>query len=160
MKRYVHYNIWIDNNTNKFGLIIFISTLISIVSINTKFFIVGVFLLILISIQAILRNKWNLKDIDMSDYFDLPEPGDIIVVTNPDKFNFHLESQTTYYGREVKIGDEFQITSVITKNKRVVINFRYEWVNPQLSFFDYYQTKKYWTTKSEIRDIKLKQLGI
>jgi hypothetical protein len=160
MKRYVHYNIWIDNNNNKFSLIIFTTTLISILSINNKFLLVGIFLLMLISIQAILRSKWNQNNVDISKYFDLPEPGDIIVVTNPDKFNFHLESQTPYYGPDFKIGDEFQITSVIKKNKRVVIHFKYEWLNPELSFFDYYQTKKYWTTKSEIRDIKLKQIGI
>jgi hypothetical protein len=164
MKKYVHYNIWIDNNTNKFGLIILISTLISIVSltvlseVNNKFFLVGIFLLMLISIQAILRNKWNQKDIDMSEYFDLPEIGDIIVVTNADKFNFYLETQSSYIGSQVEIGDEFQITSVKVTNKRVVMDFKYD--SKPIGFFDYYKTKKYWCTKSDIRNKKLAQLGL
>lgn len=164
MKKYVHYNIWIDNNTNKFGWIIFISTLISIISltglseVNNKFLLVGIFLLMLISIQAILRNKWNQKDIDMSEYFDLPEIGDIIVVTNADKFNFYLETQSYYVGSQVEIGDEFQITSVKVTDKRVVMDFKYD--SKPIGFFDYYKTKKYWCTKSDIRNKKLEQLGL
>jgi hypothetical protein len=164
MKKYVHYNIWIDNNTNKFGLIILISTLISIVSltclseVNNKFFLVGIFLLMLISIQAILRNKWNQKDIDMSEYFDLPEIGDIIVITNADKFNFYLETQSYYVGSQVEIGDEFQITSVKVTDKRVIMDFKYD--SKPIGFFDYYKTKKYWCTKSDIRNKKLEQLGL
>ena len=164
MKKYVHYNIWIDNNNNKFGLIIFISTLISIVSltilseVNNKFLLVGIFLLMLISIQAMLRNKWNQKDINMSEYFNLPEIGDIIIVTNADKFNFYLETQSNYVGSQVEIGDEFQITSVKLTNKRVIMNFKYD--SKPIGFFDYYKTKKYWTTKSDIRNKRLEEIGI
>ena len=164
MKKYLHYNIWIDNNTNKFDLAIFLSIIISIISlmglsyVNNKFLLVGIFLLMLISIQAMLRNKWKQKDIDMSEYFDLPEIGDIIVVTNADKFNFYLETQSIYIGSQVEIGDEFQITSVKVTNKRVVIDFKYD-LKP-IGFFDYYKTKKYWCTKSDIRNKKLAQLGL
>ena len=163
MKKYVHYNIWIDNNTNKFGLIIFISTLISIVSltglseVNNKFLLVGIFLLMLISIQAMLRKKWDQKDIDMSEYFYLPEIGDVIVVTNADKFNFYLETKSSYIGSKVEIGDEFQITSVKVTDKRVIMDFKYD--SKPIGFFDYYKTKKYWTTKSVIRNNILEQLG-
>jgi len=164
MKKYVHYNIWIDNNNDKFGLIIFISTLISIVSmmglsyVNNKFLLVGIFLLMLISIQAMLRNKWNQKDIDMSEYFDLPEIGDIIVVINADKFNFYLETQSSYIGSQVETGDEFQITYLKVTNKKVLIDFKYD--SKPIGFFDYYKTKKYWCTKSDIRNKKLEQLGL
>jgi fucose permease len=164
MKKYVHYNIWIDYNTNKFGWIIFISTLISIISlmglseVNNKFFLLGIFLLMLISIQAILRNKWNQKDIDMSEYFDLPEIGDIIVVTNADKFNFYLETQSYYVGSQVETGDEFQITYLKVTNKKVLMDFKYD--SKPIGFFDYYKTKKYWCTKSDIRNKKLAQLGL
>lgn len=164
MKKYVHYNIWIDNNNNKFSWIIFTTTLISIVSmmglseVNNKFLLIGIFLLMLISIQAMLRNKWNQKDIDMSEYFNLPEIGEIIVVTNADKFNFYLETQSSYVGSQVEIGDEFQITSVKVNNKRVIMDFKYD--SKPIGFFDYYKTKKYWCTKSDIRNKKLEQLGL
>jgi hypothetical protein len=126
--------------------------------VNNKFLLVGIFLLMLISIQAILRNKWNQKDIDMSEYFDLPEIGDIIVITNADKFNFYLETQSYYVGSQVEIGDEFQITSVKVTNKRVIMDFKYD--SKPIGFFDYYKTKKYWCTKSDIRNKKLEQLGL
>lgn len=162
MKKYVHYNIWIDNN--KFDWIILISTIVSIISltilseVNNKFLLVGIFLLMLISIQAMLRNKWNQKDINMSEYFNLPEIGDIIIVTNADKFNFYLETQSNYVGSQVEIGDEFQITSVKLTNKRVIMDFKYD--SKPIGFFDYYKTKKYWTTKSDIRNKKLEEIGI
>ena len=165
-KLYVKFNLLIDSSDNGFGLSIVLLTVLSILllqaSNNIICLSIGIILLGSIAMMALMRNKWSQKHVDISEYFDLPEPGDIIIVTNPDKFNFHLESQSVYYGPDVKIGDEFQITSVRIKNKKVVIDFKYEsqWLNTELAFFDYYQTKKYWTTKSEIRDMKLKQLGL
>ena len=165
-KWYVKFNLLIDSSDNGFGLSIVLLTVLSILLLqatnNIICLSIGIMLLGSIAMMALMRNKWSQKHVDMSEYFDLPEPGDIIVVTNPDKFNFHLESQSVYYGPEVKTGDEFQITSVRIKNKKVLIDFKYEsqWLNPELSFLDYYKTKKYWNTKADIRNNKLKQLGL
>jgi hypothetical protein len=169
-KLYVKFNLLIDSSDNGFGLSIVLLTVLSILllqaSNNIICLSIGIILLGSIAMMALMRNKWSQKHVDISEYFDLPEPGDIIIVTNPDKFNFHLESQSVYYGPEVKIGDEFQITSVKVKDKRIKIDFRYDshqhsqWLNSEIAFIDYYQTKKYWATKSDIRDMKLKQLGL
>ena len=165
-KLYVKFNLLIDSSDNGFGLIIVALTILSIfllqASNNIIFLSIGIMLLGLIAMMALLRNKWSQKNIDISEYFDLPEPGDIIIVINADKFNFHLESVSNYFGTKVKVGDEFQITSVKVKDKRVKIDFKYDsyGVISEIAFFDYYQTKKYWTTKSDIRDMKLKQLGL
>ncbi len=165
-KLYVKFNLQIDSSDNGFGLSIVVLTILSILllqaSNNIICLSIGVMLLTSIGLMAIMRTKWSQKNIDISDYFDLPEPGDIIIVTNADKFNFHLESVSNYFGSKVKVGDKFQITSVKVKDKRVKIDFKYDsqWLNSEIAFFDYYQTKKYWTTKSDIRDMKLKQLGL
>ena len=165
-KLYVKFNLQIDSSDNGFGLSIVVLTILSILLLqatnNIICLSIGIMLLGSIAMMALMRNKWSQKHVDISEYFDLPESGDIIIVTNPDKFNFHLESVSNYFGAKVKLGDEFQITSVKVKDKRVKIDFKYDsqWLNSEIAFFDYYQTKKYWTTKSDIRDMKLKQLGL
>ena len=165
-KLYVKFNLLIDSSVELFGFSIILLTVLSIILIqgtnNIICLSIGVMLLSSIAMMALMRNKWSQKYVDISEYFNLPEPGDIIIITNPDKFNLHLESQSVYYGNEVEIGDEFQITSVRIKNKKIVIDFKYvsQWSNPELAFFNYYKTKNYWVTKSEIRDIKLKKLGL
>jgi hypothetical protein len=165
-KLYVKFNLQIDSSDNGFGLSIVVLTILSILLLqatnNIICLSIGIMLLGSIAMMALMRNKWSQKHVDISEYFDLPEPGDIIIVTNPDKFNFHLESVSNYFGAKVKLGDEFQITSVKLKDKRVKIDFKYDsqWLNSEIAFIDYYQTKKYWATKSDIRDMKLKQLGL
>lgn len=165
-KLYVKFNLQIDSSDNGFGLSIVVLTILSILLLqatnNIICLSIGIMLLGSIAMMALMRNKWSQKHVDISEYFDLPEPGDIIIVTNADKFNFHLESVSNYFGSKVKVGDEFQITSVKVKDKRVKIDFKYDsqWLNSEIAFFDYYQTKKYWATKSDIRDMKLKQLGL
>ena len=67
--------------------------------------------------------------------------------------------------------DEFQVTKVKIKSKEVRIHFKYQYKNKyyvssigttgeQIAFLDYFPTKKYWTTKANIRNDKLEKLGI
>jgi len=165
-KLYVKFNLQIDSSDNGFGLSIVVLTILSILllqaSNNIICLSIGIILLGSIAMMALMRNKWSQKNVDISEYFDLPEPGDIIIVTNPDKLNFHLETQSNYFGSKVEISDEFQILSVRIGVKSVKIHLLYKTIyHDEGSYFiDYYQTKKYWTTKSDIRDMKLKQLGL
>ena len=173
-KKYIQLHIWIDQNNNWFGGIILVLTILSVLLLQLSNNIVnlslGISSLLLVAVMALLRKKWNESEIDLEDFYDLPVEGDIIVVTNDDKLSFYLESQSNYIG-EVKNGDEFQVTKVKIKNKEVRIHFKYQYYNKyyssligatgeQIAFLDYFPTKKYWSTKSEIRDMKLKQLGL
>ena len=172
-KKYIQLHIWIDQNNNWFGGIILTLTILSVLLLQLSNNIVnlslGISSLVLVAIMALLRKKWNESEIDLEDLYDLPVEGDIIVVTN-DKLHFYLESQSNYIG-VVNNGDEFQVTKVKIKNKEVRIHFKYQYkskylipligaTGEQIAFLDYFSTKKYWSTKSDIRDMKLKQLGL
>ena len=172
-KKYIQLHIWIDQNNNWFGGIILILTILSVLlqlSNNIVSLSLGITSLVLVAIMALLRKKWNESEIDLEDLYDLPVEGDIIVVTNDDKLRFYLESQSNYIG-VVNNGDEFQVTKVKIKNKEVRIHFKYQYKNKiypqvlgatgeQIAFLDYFPTKKYWSTKADIRNDKLEKLGI
>ena len=173
-KKYIQLHIWIDQNNNWFGGIILTLTILSVLLLQLSNNIVslslGISSLLLVAIMALLRKKWNESEIDLEDFYDLPVEGDIIVVTNNDKLWFYLESQSNYMG-VVNNGDEFQVTKVKIKNKEVRIHFKYQYKNKyyssligatgeQIAFLDYFPTKKYWSTKADIRNDKLEKLGI
>ena len=170
-KKYIQLHIWIDQNNNWFGGIILTLTILSVLLLQLSNNIVslslGISSLLLVAIMALLRKKWNESEIDLEDFYDLPVEGDIIIVTNDDKLRFYLESQSNYVGL-VNNGDEFQVTKVDVSNKEIRIHFKYQYYNKyfagstgeQVAFLDYFPTKKYWSTKSDIRNDKLEKLGI
>lgn len=173
-KKYIQLHIWIDRNNNWFGGIILVLTILSVLLLQLSNNIVslslGISSLLLVAIMALLRKKWNESEIDLEDFYDLPVEGDIIIVTNDDKLRFYLELQSNYIGL-VNNGDEFQVTKVKIKNKEVRIHFKYQYKNKyyvssigttgeQIAFLDYFPTKKYWSTKANIRNDKLEKLGI
>ena len=175
-KKYIQLHIWIDQNNNWFGGIILILTILSVLLLQLSNNIVslslGITSLLLVAIMALLRKKWNESKIDLECFYDLPVEGDIIVVTNDDKLGFYLDTQSNYMG-VVNNGDEFQVTKVkiFFKNKEVRIHFKYQYKNKyyssligangeQIAFLDYFPTKKYWSTKADIRNDKLEKLGI
>lgn len=173
-KKYIQLHIWIDNNNGWFGGIILTLTIFSVLLLQLSNNIVslslGITSLVLVAIMALLRKKWNESEIDLEDFYDLPVEGDIIVVTNDDKLRFYLDLQSNYIGL-VNNGDEFQVTKVRIKNKKVIIHFKHQYKNKyyvsslgttgeQVAFLDYFSTKKYWSTKADIRNDKLEKLGI
>ena len=173
-KKYIQLHIWIDQNNNWFSGIILTLTILSVlllqISNNIVSLSLGISSLSLVAIMALLRKKWNESEIDLEDFYDLPVEGDIIVVTNDDKLRFYLELQSNYVGL-VNNGDEFQVTKVDVRNKEIRIHFKYQYYNKyyvssigtideQIAFIDYFPTKKYWSTKADIRNDKLEKLGI
>lgn len=174
MKKFIQVNLWIDNNTIKFQLFIFTSILISIVSImglstiNTLFLFLGVSLLLLVSMMALVRKRWfEMDDSKVFKYFeelDLPEIDDIIIVTNAEKLSNYFEMSTPFIYSVCNNGTEFKVAEIkFLKGNRIIrIGFNYE--NKLgakcFSFLDYEHTKKWWTTKSEIRNKKLEEIGI
>lgn len=174
MKKFIQVNLWIDNNINKFQLFIFISILISIVSImglstiNTLFLFLGVSLLLLVSIMSLVRKRWvDMDDSKVFKYFeelDLPEINDIIIVTNAEKLSNYFEMGTPFIYAVCNNGTEFKVSEIkfLNGNRIIRIGFNYE--NKLgakcFSFLDYEHTKKWWTTKSDIRNKKLEEIGI
>jgi len=77
-KLYVKFNLQIDSSDNGFGLSIVVLTILSILllqaSNNIICLSIGIMLLGSIAMMALMRNKWTQKNIDISEYFDLPEP--------------------------------------------------------------------------------------
>ena len=173
-KKYIQLHIWIDNNNGWFGGIILLLTILSVLLLQLSNNIVnlslGISSLLLVATMALLRKKWNESKIDLECFYDLPVEGDIIVVTNDDKLRFYLDTQSNYMG-VVNNGDEFQVTKVDVRNKEIRIHFKYQYKNKyyssligatgeQIAFLDYFPTKKYWSTKADIRNDKLEKLGI
>ena len=176
MKKFIQFNLWIDNNNNKFLLFIFITILISIVSImglseiNILFLLLGVSLLLLVSIMALVRKRW----IEMSDeivfkYFEdnlnLPEKDDIIVVTNGEKLKTYLEMNTPFIYGECNNKTEFRVKKIkFINNGHRIIKIVLEYVNKSgykdQTFFYYEKTKKWWSTKSDIRNKKIEEIGL
>ena len=175
MKKFIQVNLWIDNNIIKFQLFIFTSILISIVSImglstiNELFLLLGISLLLLVSMTALVRKRWvEMDDSKVFKYFeelDLPEIDDIIIVTNAEKLSNYFEMSTPFIFAVCNNGTEFKVSEIkfLNKGNRIIrIGFNYE--NKLgakcFSFLDYEHTKKWWTTKSEIRNKRLEEIGI
>lgn len=109
-----------------------------------------------------------MDDSKVFKYFeelDLPEIDDIIIVTNAEKLSNYFEMSTPFIYAVCNNGTEFKVAEIkfLNKGNRIIrIGFNYE--NKLgakcFSFLDYEHTKKWWTTKSEIRNKRLEEIGI
>lgn len=124
---------------------------------RNKLYLIDKWLLSFISIW--LTNRTRLK-FDKSLY-KIPEVGEKIIITKEFYWNGGFlkrpEHTKPYFpNRVVKVekNSEYIVEDVL--------EFKDDW-RIRLSeniYLDYFKTRKYWTTKSEQRDNKLKKLGI
>lgn len=162
-KKIVLFNLWIDNNVGYFDAIILSTTFISVILLNILrdyFIFIPIGLILIISLIGIYRSKyWKSKNIDLRDYFSVPEVGDILVVMNSEKFNFYLDCNTSSLFVGYEKGDEIRIEEIKVGDGS--IKFGCKCLNSNHIYnIDWYKTREFVKSKSDIRADKLKELGI
>lgn len=160
-KKIVLFNLWIDNNNGYFDgitLSIIFVCIIMINILNTSLIFIPMGLIAILSLIGIYRSKhWTSNNIDLRDYFPIPEVGDILVVMDDEKFNFYLHCYTSSLFVGYEKGDEIRIEEVNVNDGNIKLGCKC--VNHVYNI-DWYKTKKFVKTKSDIRADKLKELGI
>lgn len=163
VKKIIFLNLWIDNNSGYFDAIVITNLIISVILLNilrNYFIFIPIGLITIICLVGLIRSKfWTSKNIDLRDYLSVPEVGDILVVMNNEKFNFYLDcySSSLFVGYES--GDEIRIEEIKVNNGS--IKFGCKCVNSNhLYNIDWYKTRDFVKSKSDIRSDKLKELGI
>jgi hypothetical protein len=163
VKKIIFLNLWIDNNSGYFDAIVITNLIISVILLNilrNYFIFIPIGLITIICLVVLIRSKfWTSKNIDLRDYLSIPEEGDILVVMNNEKFNFYLDcySSSLFVGYES--GDEIRIEDIKVNNGS--IKFGCKCVNSNhLYNIDWYKTRGFVKSKSDIRSDKLKELGI
>jgi hypothetical protein len=162
VKKIIFLNLWIDNNSGYFDAIVITNLIISVIFLILRnyFIFIPIGLITIICLVGLIRSKfWTSKNIDLRDYLSIPEEGDILVVMNNEKFNFYLDcySSSLFVGYES--GDEIRIEDIKVNNGS--IKFGCKCVNSNhLYNIDWYKTRGFVKSKSDIRSDKLKELGI
>lgn len=163
VKKIIFLNLWIDNNSGYFDAIVITNLIISVILLNilrNYFIFIPIGLITIICLVGLIRSKfWTSKNIDLRDYLSVPEVGDILVVMNNEKFNFYLDcySSSLFVGYES--GDEIRIEEIKVNNGS--IKFGCKCLNSNhLYSIDWYKTRGFVKSKSDIRADKLKELGI
>jgi hypothetical protein len=163
VKKIIFFNLWIDNNQGYFDGIVITTTFISVILLNILkyyFIFIPIGLITIISLVGLIRSKfWINKNIDLRDYLSLPEKGDILVVMNNEKFNFYLDCYTSSLFVGYESGDEIRIEEVNVNNGN--IKFGCKCVNSDHIYnIDWYKTRGFVKSKSDIREEKLNELGL
>jgi hypothetical protein len=163
VKKIIFLNLWIDNNSGYFDAIVITNLIISVILLNilrNYFIFIPIGLITIICLVVLIRSKfWTSKNIDLRDYLSIPEEGDILVVMNNEKFNFYLDcySSSLFVGYES--GDEIRIEEVNVNNGN--IKFGCKCVNSDHIYnIDWYKTRGFVKSKSDIREEKLNELGL
>lgn len=164
-KKMVLTNLWIDRNSGYFDFIILTSISISIILmifLKGLFILIPICILLCISGFAIQRKKWVNNRIDLRDYFTIPEKGDVLTIIDNDEFNIYLYYNTSSTYHNYKNGDEIKVEGVVIGDANIKLSFycNHCGLNNLYYTIDWYRTRKLLKTKSDIRNIKLKSLGI
>ena len=163
VKKIIFLNLWIDNNSGYFDAIVITNLIISVILLNilrNYFIFIPIGLITIICLVGLIRSKfWTSKNIDLRDYLSIPEEGDILVVINNEKFNFYLDCYTSSLFVGYESGDEIRIEEIKVNNGS--IKFGCKCLNSNhLYNIDWYKTRGFVKSKSDIRVDKLKELGI
>jgi len=163
VKKIIFLNLWIDNNSGYFDAIVITNLIISVILLNilrNYFIFIPIGLITIICLVGLIRSKfWTSKNIDLRDYLSIPEEGDILVVINNEKFNFYLDCYTSSLFVGYESGDEIRIEEIKVNNGS--IKFGCKCLNSNhLYNIDWYKTRGFVKSKSDIRSDKLKELGI
>ena len=163
VKKIIFLNLWIDNNSGYFDAIVITNLIISVILLNilrNYFIFIPIGLITIICLVGLIRSKfWTSKNIDLRDYLSIPEEGDILVVMNNEKFNFYLDCQTSSLFVGYERGDEIRIEEIKVNDGS--IKFGCKCANSNHIYnIDWYKTRGFVKSKSDIRSDKLKELGI
>lgn len=133
----------------------------------------GVIPILIVTAFTLVRMKfqtgvWDFK----KDIYDIPEVGDVFVIKRDfywdggfKKFiNFSDPSRKPWY-YYIKVGTEWRVTKLKDKEGDWEIYLRYtgndSYLTEELNInVKYFESRKYWKTKSNIRDEKLRKIGI
>ena len=162
-KKIVLFNLWVDNNVGYSDAIVITNLIISVILLNILrncFIFIPIVLISIVSLIGLYRAKyWTSKNIDLRDYLSIPEEGDILVVMNNEKFNFYLDCQTSSLFVGYERGDEIRIEEIKVNDGS--IKFGCKCLNSNHIYnIDWYKTRGFVKSKSDIRSDKLKELGI
>ena len=155
---------FLNRNNNLF--LVFIAILLVFVNLCmlSDRYLIGISILLLIALFTLFKVKISEIKFD-KDEVDLPLNGENIII----KKTFFYDGQfktfinTTDPSRKphfytIKEGEEWTIFSIV-EDKDDWMLFMKDDSNIQISI-RYFESKNYWETKSDIRDNRLKQLGI
>lgn len=162
-------NKWLDNS-NFTIIIVIIPILVANLLIIFGNFIIGPSILLSLSIFVILRMRIQTGQIkfDRSKY-DIPKIGETVIIKKPFYWNgsFHKNPPNTGPGSKpcyYVITDEKDYIIVDIKEVDgdwyIYLKNEESLLGSTIMDIKYFESRKYWETKSNIRNNKLKKLGI
>lgn len=159
---------WFERNIKIVTLLIFVVLIFTCISqiildVNTAIKLFSVYIFIILF--TIFRIRLNHIPLDMSE-FTAPEKGETVLITKdfyydgtfkkslnysdpsrrPSAFHIKKNDEWTIYDVTILISDDWHIFMENSAGNKIVLN--------------YLETRKYWSTKSDLRNERLKQLGI
>ena len=147
--RLYNINRWLDNNES-FSIILLLTLLffIFLMPINKVFMCTGIIAMLLI----LFKIKMGVFVVFDKSKYNIPIIGEIITVTS----DIHTMS---YIGEYLFKGVEYTVYDVVEQDDDWIIFVRNEQINKLYGYrISYMQHKKYFTTKSDIRNKKLDKL--
>lgn len=153
------------NRNNKLFLI-FIAIFIAAANLCMlgERYLLGASAYVLIGIFSLFKSFISEIKLD-KDAFDIPASGENIIIKKTFFYDgaFRKFINTTDPSRKphfytIKEGQEWNIFSIVEEKDDWML-FMKDKDNTQISI-RYFESKKYWETKSDIRDRRLKQLGV
>ena len=147
--RLYNINRWLDNNES-FSIILLLTLVffIFLMPINKVFMCTGIIAMLLI----LFKIKMGVFVVFDKSKYDIPIIGEIITVTS----DIHTMS---YIGEYLFKGVEYTVYDVVEQDDDWIIFVRNEQINKLYGYrISYMQHKKYFTTKSDIRNKKLDKL--
>lgn len=159
------FNVFLDKNElSKLIILLFIS--IGLFDITLGSIIFGVFILSLICLLSLVRYYINIGSLKFNrDLYNVPEVDENIIITK--KFywdgSFRKYINVSDPSRKpnfytINVGDEFRVISLLKEDA--------DWEITMMNKFgdkiviNYFESRKYWLSKSDIRSDKLKKIGI
>lgn len=147
--RLYNINRWLDNNES-FSIILLLTLVffIFLMPINKVFMCTGIIAMLLI----LFKIKMGVFVVFDKSKYNIPIIGEIITVTS----DIHTMS---YIGEYLFKGVEYTVYDVVEQDDDWIIFVRNEQINKLYGYrISYMQHKKYFTTKSDIRNKKLDKL--
>ncbi len=164
--KFILLNRWLSNNSYSILFLLLYIVVANVFLMTEQFgkigLFIGVLMYLLIVANVLLYTRVGFSKFDWSRY-DIPVIGDQIIVIEdlPSKYDTYMEGakKGDTYMEGAKKGDNYFVCDVSYRDNDCYLTLRDK--DNSLYFnirVGYLKTKKYWTTKSEIRDKKLKKI--
>ncbi len=162
--RIYRFNKWASKSN--WTLLLLISLiLLSNFFITFGFITLGLIFISIVCLLGILRIKFLNGDVKFNrEKYSVPKVGESIIIKKSFYWNglFYksipsINDKPWYF--TISSGDEYHIDGVEEIDGDWVIYFKYSG-SPLLVSINYFESRNYWETKSNIRDRKLKKLGL